>query len=99
MLVCVTTLCLRLLVAPGGKWQFEPALKPNATAEEKADGVPEIFMLTTDVALLKDPVYLNLVKHYAKDFEALTKDFGRGESCPTSSSGMHPSCLPLMSWK
>jgi catalase (peroxidase I) len=92
-------LCLRLLVAPGGKWQFEPALKPNATAEEKADGVPEIFMLTTDVALLKDPVYLNLVKHYAKDFEALTKDFGRGESCPTSSSGMHPSYLPLMSWK
>jgi catalase (peroxidase I) len=94
-------MCLWLLVAPGGKWQFEPALKPNATAEEKAEGVPEIFMLTTDVALLKDPVYLDLVKYYAKDFDAITRDFGRGEVFQRSSSCNHRTYpVPLMmSWE
>jgi catalase (peroxidase I) len=34
------------------------------------------MMLTADIALLKDPVYLKWVQTYAADQKALTNDFG-----------------------
>lgn len=34
------------------------------------------MMLTADIALLKDPVYLKWVKFYAANQTALTNDFG-----------------------
>ena len=37
--------------------------------------VPDIMMLTTDIALVKDPSYLKLVKLYASDQTALNVAF------------------------
>lgn len=43
----------------------------NATKDRQ-----KLSMLTTDIALTKDPIYLALVNKYAADLPALTKDFG-----------------------
>lgn len=37
-------------IGPGGHYQWRPVLKPEST--EREDEIPDIFMLTTDVALL-----------------------------------------------
>lgn len=52
----------------GGHWQWRPKSKGNSP-------VPDIMMLTADLALIKDPVYLKHVKHYAANQDALTEDF------------------------
>jgi catalase (peroxidase I) len=62
----------------GGHWQWRPKYKANATAAEKAKPLPDIMMLTSDIALLEDPKYLELVKLYANDLDALNKAFGNG---------------------
>lgn len=54
---------------PGGHWQWRPKAKGGAAA-------PDIMMLTTDIALTKDPSYLADVKRFAADFKALTEEFG-----------------------
>jgi catalase (peroxidase I) len=41
--------------------------------------LPDIMMLTADVALLKDPSYLKLVKLYAANQTALDVAFREGE--------------------
>lgn len=81
-----TLLCRLLLLCPGGHWQWKPKYKANATAAEKADPLPDIMMLTTDIALLEDPKYLELVKLYANDLDALTRDFGSGARMRTAHS-------------
>jgi catalase-peroxidase len=50
---------------PGGKSQWH----------QINDSSLNIMMLTTDIALLHDPVYLNLVKKYANDLKSLENDF------------------------
>eukprot|EP00775_Hariotina_reticulata_P003692 gene3692-3952_t len=62
---------------PGGHFQWKPQFKKTATAEEKAQGLPDIMMLTTDIALLKDPEYLKWVKIYAESLDTLTTAFGQ----------------------
>lgn len=39
--------------------------------------VPNVMMLTADVALLHDPIYMKHVKYYASNLTALTEDFGK----------------------
>jgi len=58
---------------PGGHWQWRPKHKAGSNSTEP---LPDIMMLTADIALLKDPSYLKWVQHYAADEAALTKDFG-----------------------
>jgi catalase (peroxidase I) len=41
--------------------------------------LPAIIMLTTDMALLEDPEYLNSVKLFAADQDALDLAFSSGE--------------------
>ena len=52
----------------GGANQWVPVKKGNTP-------VPNIMMLTTDIALTKDPSYLELVKLYASDQNALNVAF------------------------
>lgn len=54
-----------LHMGPGAKYQWLPTNK----------SVPDIMMLTTDVALTKDPVYLELVKQYARNITKLNAAF------------------------
>jgi catalase (peroxidase I) len=79
-------------MGPGGHWQWRPTRKPGAA---QSDGpLPSIIMLTSDIALLKDPVYLGLVHRYASDFEALTQDFGSAwYKLTTRSMGPVSRCL------
>jgi catalase (peroxidase I) len=52
------------------------------------------MMLTSDVALLKDPVYLKWVRTYAHDQDSLTKDFGNAwYKLTTRSMGPVSRCL------
>jgi catalase-peroxidase len=60
---------------PGGHWQWRPKHKPGSSKANST--LPDIMMLTADIALLKDPVYLKWVQHYAGDEKALTNDFGK----------------------
>jgi hypothetical protein len=56
---------------PGGHFQWSPVRKDPASTEP----LPDIMMLTTDVALLHDTDYLKLVKLYASDLGALERSF------------------------
>lgn len=77
---------------PGGHWQWRP--KHKAGSKNSNDTLPDIMMLTADVALLKDPSYLKWVKVYAADEAALTKDFGNAwYKLMTRSMGPVDRCL------
>ncbi|CAN0351693.1 unnamed protein product, partial [Hapterophycus canaliculatus] len=77
--------------SPAGATQWLPVLKEGATETE--DDIPDIIMFTTDVALLFDPVYLELVEMFANDQDALdtafaaawykllSRDMGQFERC------------------
>ncbi|KAI8473491.1 MAG: putative catalase-peroxidase [Monoraphidium minutum] len=73
---------------PGDHWQWKALLKGSN------DSAGDIMMLTADVALTKDPAYLALVKKYAADLPALTKDFGAAwYKLMTRDMGPHTRCL------
>ncbi|CAM9833697.1 unnamed protein product [Scytosiphon promiscuus] len=59
--------------SPAGASQWIPVLKEGATETE--DEIPDIVMLTTDVALLFDPEYLALVELFSEDQDALDTAF------------------------
>jgi hypothetical protein len=56
-----------------------PRRKPQFKGADakKAEGLPDIMMLTTDVALLHDPAYLKHVKAFAANQTFLTEEFGK----------------------
>eukprot|EP00903_Cladosiphon_okamuranus_P014548 g13495.t1 len=58
-------------VSPAGNTQWTPVLKPDATDSD----LPDIIMLTSDVALLTDPDYLAIVEAFAEDIGALELAF------------------------
>jgi catalase (peroxidase I) len=62
----------KLVKSPGDAPQFAPVQKSGGPASPP----PVVGMLTTDVALTRDPAYLELVKLYAKDISQLENDFG-----------------------
>jgi len=41
-----------------------------------APGFEKLMMLTSDISLTKDTIYLSLVQNYSKDLDLLTRDFG-----------------------
>lgn len=52
--------------------------------------LPDIMMLTTDMALLEDPEYLKYVKLYSQDQAALDKAFSNGAlQCYVPWYGVH----------
>ena len=58
---------------PGGKQQWHSSEKPQGLGA--FGGSEEIMMLTSDVALLNDPVYLDIVNEFAGDSAALDEAF------------------------
>lgn len=76
---------------PGGHWQWKPQHKAGKQSSEE---LPQIMMLTSDVALLKDPSYLHWVQVYANDTQAFAKDFGQAwYKLMTRSMGPVTRCL------
>lgn len=58
--------------SPGNVTQFKPVPKPGGRLPD-----PRVRFLVTDVAMVKDDVYLGLVKEYAHDIKALERDFAK----------------------
>ncbi|KAJ3172548.1 hypothetical protein HDU88_005876 [Geranomyces variabilis] len=61
-----------LFEGPGGNPQWKPAPTDKIDADDA-----DVRMLTADLALLHDPIYLKLVKEYALDLKSLEHDFER----------------------
>jgi catalase (peroxidase I) len=79
---------------PGGHWQWKPQPQANTAQANITQTLPSIMMLTSDLALLEDPVYLKWVQKYAADSEALTQDFGNAwYKLTTRSMGPVSRCL------
>ncbi|GIL55344.1 hypothetical protein Vafri_10884 [Volvox africanus] len=77
-------------VGPGGHHQWRPV---NKDASDP-DPVANIMMLTTDVALLKDPIYLELVKLFAANQTALDIAFSHAwYKLVTRDMGPYSRCL------
>ncbi|KAF8064528.1 katG [Scenedesmus sp. PABB004] len=74
---------------PGGHWQWKPVKRKSGTGP-----LPDIMMLTADIALLEDPSYLSLVKKYAADIGALETAFSSAwYKLLTRNLGPHARCL------
>jgi hypothetical protein len=71
---------------PGNHWQWKPKSRKGATGAAATADMPDIMMLTTDVALLEDPEYLKYVKIFSEDQAALDNAFSHGR-CLCSCSG------------
>ena len=67
-----------LTKSPAGAWQWTPvdapAIVPDAHIEDKSN---KIVMLTTDIALIRDPVYREISRRFADDADALNDAFAR----------------------
>ncbi|GIL88360.1 hypothetical protein Vretifemale_16333 [Volvox reticuliferus] len=78
-------------IGPGGHHQWRPVKKNSSDPSEP---VANIMMLTTDVALLKDPSYLELVKLFATNQTALDIAFSHAwYKLVTRDMGPHSRCL------
>ena len=76
---------------PGGKQQWHSSDKPQGLGA--FGGTEEIMMLTSDVALLNDPVYLDIVNEFAGDSAALDEAFAAAwHKLTTSAFGNWYSC-------
>ncbi|CAM9348768.1 unnamed protein product, partial [Sphacelaria rigidula] len=60
-------------VGPGGHFQWMPVSRSNSTEDD--DGVPDIMMLTADIALLNDATYLEIVTEFAENQYSLDVAF------------------------
>ncbi|GLI71653.1 hypothetical protein VaNZ11_016934 [Volvox africanus] len=77
-------------VGPGGHHQWRPVNKDPSDPDPVAD----IMMLTTDVSLLKDPIYLELVKLFAANQTALDIAFSHAwYKLVTRDMGPYSRCL------
>ncbi|CBN74802.1 Catalase is an enzyme, present in all aerobic cells, that decomposes hydrogen peroxide to molecular [Ectocarpus siliculosus] len=76
--------------SPAGNIQWIPVLKEDATETD----VPDIIMLTSDVALLMDPEYLAIVEEFAADQYALDIAFSNAwYKLVTRDMGPHSRCV------
>jgi len=67
-----------LVKSPAGAWQWTPknsrAAVPDAHIEGKRN---KVIMLTTDIALIEDPVYREISQRFAGDADAFNDAFAR----------------------
>jgi catalase-peroxidase len=67
-----------LTKSPAGAWQWTPKGAPENVPDAHIEGKNhKIMMLTTDLALIKDPVYRKISERFAKDADALNDAFAR----------------------
>ncbi len=67
-----------LIKGPGGAWQWTPTnaveFAPDAHIEDKMN---DVIMLTTDIALIKDPIYREISKRFHENPEEFYEAFKR----------------------
>ncbi len=67
-----------LTKSPAGAWQWTPKDAPENVPDAHIRGKKhKIMMLTTDIALIKDPIYREISQRFAKDADALNDAFAR----------------------
>jgi len=67
-----------LTKSPAGAYQWTPKNAPENVPDAHIEGKKHtITMLTTDVALIKDPVYRKISERFAKDADAFNDAFAR----------------------
>jgi len=67
-----------LTKSPAGAHQWTPVDGPKNVPDAHIEGKKNtVVMLTTDVALVKDPIYLEISKRFAKDPDAFNDAFAR----------------------
>ena len=67
-----------LTKSPAGAWQWTPKDGPENVPDAHIPGKKnKIMMLTTDIALIKDPIYREISQRFAKDAEAFNDAFAR----------------------
>jgi catalase-peroxidase len=67
-----------LTKSPAGAWQWTPKDAPANVPDAHVPGkMNKIIMLTTDIALIKDPIYRPISERFAKDANAFNDAFAR----------------------
>ncbi len=67
-----------LTKSPAGAWQWTPKFGPEVVPDAHIEGKQhKIMMLTTDVALIRDPAYREISERFANDPEAFNDAFAR----------------------
>jgi len=67
-----------LTKSPAGAHQWTPQHAPEVVPDAHLEGVKhKIMMLTTDIALVRDPAYREISERFAKDAEAFNDAFAR----------------------
>jgi catalase-peroxidase len=67
-----------LTKSPAGAFQWTPKDGPANVPDAHIEGkMNKIIMLTTDIALIRDPAYLEISKRFANDPDALNDAFAR----------------------
>jgi len=67
-----------LTKSPAGAWQFTPKAAPENVPDAHLAGKKhKIVMLTTDVALIKDPIYREIAERFSKDATSFNDAFAR----------------------
>uniref|UniRef100_A0A383WLV4 Plant heme peroxidase family profile domain-containing protein n=1 Tax=Tetradesmus obliquus TaxID=3088 RepID=A0A383WLV4_TETOB len=79
---------------PGGHWQWKPTSRKGASGAAATADLPNIMMLTADMALLEDPEYLKYTKIFSQDLEALNTAFSHAwYKLMTRDMGPYSRCL------
>ena len=67
-----------LTKSPAGAWQWTPKDAPENVPDAHIKGkMHKIMMLTTDIALIKDPIYREISGRFAEDADAFNDAFAR----------------------
>ncbi len=67
-----------LTKSPAGAHQWKPKHAPQIVPDAHIEGVKhQITMLTTDIALVRDPIYREISERFAKDADAFNDAFAR----------------------
>jgi len=67
-----------LTKSPAGAWQWTPTDAPENVPDAHIEGkMHKIMMLTTDIALIRDPIYREISERFAADADALNDAFAR----------------------
>jgi catalase-peroxidase len=67
-----------LTKSPAGAWQWTPKDAPANVPDAHIEGkMNKIIMLTTDIALIEDPIYRRIARRFANDADAFNDAFAR----------------------